>query len=237
MEKAESGYQSRAAAAGDRRRSLHLLFAAREAALGPSPSPRPPAGAAAFWGSPAAQRQQSRRAVGAHGPWRPVLKVVLPRRLPSGMTHFDPKATYARPPSCKHQTYNCWPSWPIRSPPRRAPVSRAARRDRGFWRSWHAVRGRTTFLFNCQPNCTRAPDPARLTRSGSRVPFQCAIAKDPAERTAGHLRCPWSSDRDLGPPQGRALPRAVRAAGPARHSFLRRSAARNKFYSLGRFVW
>jgi hypothetical protein len=85
---------------------------------------------------------------------------------------LDPKATYARPPSCKHQTYNCWPSRPIRSPPRRAPVSRAARRDRGFWRSWHAVRGRTTFLFNCQPNCTRAPDPARLTRSGSRVPFQ-----------------------------------------------------------------
>ena len=150
---------------------------------------------------------------------------------------LDPKATYARPPSCKHQTYNCWPSRPIRSPPRRAPVSRAARRDRGFWRSWHAVRGRTTFLFNCQPNCTRAPDPARLTRSGSRVPFQCAIATDPAERKAGHLRCPWSSDRDLGPPQGRALPRAVRAAGPARHSFLRRSSARNKFYSLGPFVW
>jgi hypothetical protein len=154
-----------------------------------------------------------------------------------GMSATDPKATYARPPSCKHQTYNCWPSRPIRSPPRRAPVSRAARRDRGFWRSWHAVRGQTTFLFNCQPSCTRAPDPARLTRSGSGVPFQCAIATDPAERTAGHLRCPWSSDRDLGPPQGPALPHAVRAAGPARHSFLRRSAARNKFYSLGRFAW
>ena len=161
-------------------------------------------------------------------------QIPLAPRAPS---IHDPKATYARPPSCKHQTYNCWPSRPIRSPPRRAPVSRAARRDRGFWRSWHAVRGRTTFLFNCQPNCTRAPDPAQLTRSGSRVPFQCAIAMDPAERTAGHLRCPWSSDRDLGPPQGRALPRAVRAAGPARHSFLRRSAARNKFYSLGPFVW
>jgi hypothetical protein len=29
-------------------------------------------------------------AIGAHEQWRPVLKVVLPRRLPSGMTHFDP---------------------------------------------------------------------------------------------------------------------------------------------------
>jgi hypothetical protein len=30
-------------------------------------------------------------AVGSHGPWRPVLKGVLPTRLPSGMTHFDPE--------------------------------------------------------------------------------------------------------------------------------------------------
>ena len=30
------------------------------------------------------------RQISAHGPWRPVLKVVLPRRLLAGMTHFDP---------------------------------------------------------------------------------------------------------------------------------------------------
>jgi hypothetical protein len=30
-------------------------------------------------------------AIGAHEKGRPVLKVVPPRRLPSGMTHFDPK--------------------------------------------------------------------------------------------------------------------------------------------------
>jgi hypothetical protein len=46
---------------------------------------------AAFRGEPAVQGQK----IGAHEPWRPVLKVVLPRRLPSGMTDFDP----SRPPT------------------------------------------------------------------------------------------------------------------------------------------
>jgi hypothetical protein len=48
----------------------------REAVAGrPSQPPRPPAGASGYRGEPAAQRQQ----ISAHGPWRPVLKVVLPR--------------------------------------------------------------------------------------------------------------------------------------------------------------
>src|SRR5882757_9031073 len=69
-------------------------------------------------------------------------------------------------------------------------------------------------------------------------PYLCATATtDPAEWITRDLGCPWSSDRDLAPLQRRALPRAVRGAGLARHSFLRRSAARNKFYSPRRSVW
>ncbi len=58
-----------------------------------------------------------------------------------------------------------------------------------------------------------------------------ATATDPVVRTTHPRRCPWSSGRDLAPPQRRALPCAVRAAGPGAHSFLRCSAARNKFCS------
>jgi hypothetical protein len=41
--------------------------------------PMEEATAAAYWGEPAAQRQQPRRTIGAHEPWRPVLKVLLTR--------------------------------------------------------------------------------------------------------------------------------------------------------------
>src|SRR5215510_14225651 len=72
-----------------------------------------------------------------------------------------------------------------------------------------------------------ARDPERKS-----PPFLSATATtDPVEWITDVLGCPRSSDRDLAPLQRRALPRAVRGAGPARHSFLRRSAARNKFYS------
>jgi len=46
--------------------------------------------------------------IGAHGPWRPVLKVVRPRRLPSGMTHFDPVQTLSAKIAVQRGNHPMW---------------------------------------------------------------------------------------------------------------------------------
>src|SRR5437879_821592 len=72
---------------------------------------------------------------------------------------------------------------------------------------------------------------------GTRYFLQRVTATDRLERTAHHPRCRWFSDRGLVPRQRRALPCAYRAAAPASRSFLRCSAARNKFCSPRRSAW
>src|ERR1700758_3294536 len=85
--------------------------------------------------------------------------------------------------------------------------------------------GRTTVLI------------VRTERFGTRYFLQRVTATDRLERTAHHPRCRWFSDRGLAPRQTRALPSADRAAAPASRSFLRCSAARNKFCSPRRSAW
>jgi hypothetical protein len=77
----------------------------------------------------------------------------------------------------------------------------------------------------------------RTERFGTRYFLQSVTATDRLERTAHHPRCRWFSDRGLAPRRTRALPSADRAAAPASRSFLRCSAARNKFCSPRRSAW
>src|ERR1700675_202887 len=63
------------------------------------------------------------------------------------------------------------------------------------------------------------------------------IAMDLLRRPRNRWRCLLSPGEDLVLAQSRARACAIRASAPGDHSFLRCSAARNRFYSAARSAW
>src|SRR5258708_34854351 len=78
------------------------------------------------------------------------------------------------------------------------------------------------------------PLPAHPTSDASRPGDRAVTATDRLAAENHLLRCRWFLDRDLVLAQRRVLPCAFRATAPAGHSFLPRSAARNRVCCPGR---